>query len=128
MRKYRRAQQRIMRDKQRKLERQATVYEAADNFDKVMMSQHYVDALGKCRKGVTWKGSVQVYTQHFLEAINEAREALLIDERLPALTSTKRIELFERGKHREIVPITIHDRMIQRVLCDYALVPRLQPH
>lgn len=127
MKKYRRAKMRIMRDKQRKLERQAAVYEETDNFDKVMMSQHYVDALGKCRKGVTWKGSVQVYTQHFLEAINEAREASLIDERLPALTSTKRIELFERGKHREIVPITIHDRMIQRVLCDYALVPRLQP-
>ena len=52
---------------------------------------------------------------------------MLVKGVLPPLTSTKRIELYERGKRREIVPITISDRMIQRVLCDYALVPRLQP-
>lgn len=46
--------------------------------------------------------------------------------KLPNLTSTSRIVLYERGKKREIVPITIRDRMMQRVLCDHALVPVLK--
>ena len=127
MRKYRRAKQRILRDKRIKNEKRSAKYNSVDDFEKVMLTQNFVQALQKCRKGVTWKGSVQVYTQNFVTEINDARESLLVKGVLPPLTSTKRIELYERGKRREIVPITISDRMIQRVLCDYALVPRLQP-
>lgn len=127
MRAYRRARARILRDKQRKRQKRAEVYGSADNFKEVVSMQHFVQALQKCRKGVNWKGSVQVYTENFLEEIQTARESLLIKEQLPKLTSTKRIQVYERGKRREIVPIRISDRMIQRVLCDHALVPRLQP-
>lgn len=127
MRAYRRARARILRDKQAKAARQANAYSSANDFDAVMTMQHFVQALQKCRKGVNWKGSVQSYTENFLVEIEDARESLLVHGVLPKLASTKRIELYERGKRREIVPIKISDRMIQRVLCDYALVPRLQP-
>ena len=46
--------------------------------------------------------------------------------RLPHYASVNRIVLYERGKKREIVPITIWDRMLQRVLCDNALIPVLE--
>lgn len=127
MRAYRRARARILRDKQRKRQKRAEKYGNADKFEEVVSMQHFVQALQKCRKGVNWKGSVQVYTENFLEEIHAARESLLVHGQLPKLTSTKRIQVYERGKRREIVPIRISDRMIQRVLCDHALVPRLQP-
>ena len=127
MRKYQRARARIMRDRQRKQDRLSEMYKDVDDFERVMTTQHFVQALRKCRKGVSWKGSVQVYTQNSITEIGDVRHSLLVDGKLPPLTSVKRIELYERGKRREIVPITINDRMIQRVLCDYALVPRLQP-
>ena len=126
MRPYKRARARVLRDKRIKQERREKIYSSADNFEAVMSMQHFVQALQKCRKGVNWKGSVQVYTENFLGEIQSARESLLVLGELPKLTSTKRIEVYERGKRREIVPIRISDRMIQRVLCDHALVPMLQ--
>ena len=42
---------------------------------------------------------------------------------LPKISSVRKITLYERGKERIIVPITIRDRMTQRVICDYSLIP-----
>lgn len=125
MTKHQRAKQRIARDKARKEEKRRILYAENDNFQKVMTMQHMCNALVKCRKGVNWKGTVQEYTGH---AVTEMYRALssLKNGVLPNLTSTSRIVLYERGKRREIVPITIRDRMTQRVLCDYALVPVLK--
>lgn len=125
MTKYQRAKARIARDRTRKAEKRSEKFKHCDNFNSVISTQHYVEALGKCRKGVSWKGSVQKYTQNAIVEISKTINSL---ERgvLPELSSVNRIVLYERGKRREIVPITIRDRMTQRVLCDNALVPVLQ--
>lgn len=125
MTKYQRAKRRIIRDKATKEAKQKALYAENDNFQKVMTMQHMCKALIKCRKGVNWKGTVQDYSEH---AITEMYRAIssLKQGVLPNLASTTRIVLYERGKKREIVPITIRDRMTQRVLCDYALVPVLK--
>lgn len=125
MTKYQRAKVRIRRDKKLKEERRSLKYKYNDDFNSVISTQHFIEALKKCRKDVSWKGSVQKYTQNAIVEISNARNSLL-NGNLPELSSVKRIALYERGKRREIVPITIRDRMIQRVLCDYALVPVLQ--
>lgn len=125
MNKFQRAKIRINRDKQNKEQQRAIKYCHYDNFDEVMYMQHYLDALQKCRVGVSWKGSVQLYTQNAITEISKTLTKLM-DNKLPKLTSIKRITLYERGKKRNIVPITIKDRMIQRVLCDYALIPVLK--
>lgn len=122
MTKYQRAKKRIARDKALKESHHNELYSNYDCFDKVVTMQHLCDALQKCRKGVRWKGTVQDYTAHAIEEMYYAYSSLH-NGKLPNLTSTSRIVLYERGKRREIVPITIRDRMIQRVLCDYALVP-----
>ena len=125
MNKFQRAKIRINRDKQMKEENRSIKYRHYDNFDEVMYMQHYLDALQKCRVGVSWKGSVHLYTQNAITEISKTLTKLM-DNKLPKLTSIKRITLYERGKKRNIVPITIKDRMIQRVLCDYALIPVLK--
>ena len=125
MTKYRRARARLKRDKTIREQKRHEKYAENDNFFSVISTQHFIEALIKCRKGVRWKGSVQIYSMNAITEISCARGKLL-SHYLPELASIKRIELYERGKKRVIVPITIKDRMIQRVLCDYALVPVLQ--
>lgn len=125
MTKYQRAKRRIARDKAAKLEKHKTLYKDNDNFQSVMTMQNMCNALKKCRKGVNWKGTVQDYTEHAIVEMYNAHSSLH-NGKLPNLASTTRIVLYERGKKREIVPITIRDRMMQRVLCDHALVPVLK--
>lgn len=127
MNKHMRAKRRIIRDKIQKESKQNEYFADCDNFDKVMTMQHFNEALSKCRKGVNWKGSVQDYTHHAITEMYEEYRTVN-NGKLPTLTSTKRIVLYERGKRREIVPITIRDRMVQRVLCDHSLVPILRKH
>lgn len=122
MTKYQRAKRRIARDKENKSLKRQELYKDNDNFNGIMTMQNLCDALNKCRKGVNWKGTVQDYTEHAIIEMYNAYSSLH-NGKLPNLTSTSRIILYERGKKREIVPITIRDRMTQRVLCDHALVP-----
>lgn len=125
MNKYQRAKKKIARDKTAKSLKRQNLYKESDNFDSVITMQHFCEALNKCNKGVSWKGSVQEYTQHSICEMYNAYTSLH-KGRLPDLASISRISLHERGKRREIVPIKIKDRMIQRVLCDNALVPVIQ--
>lgn len=125
MTKYQRAKRRIARDREAKREKHKALYKNNDNFRSVMTMQNMCNALKKCRKGVNWKGTVQDYTEHAIVEMYTAHSSLH-SGKLPNLTSTSRIVLYERGKKREIVPITIRDRMTQRVLCDHALVPVLK--
>ncbi len=125
MTKFQRAKARIARDKAVKEQKRLEKYKENDDFCRVITTQHFIEALVKCRKGVSWKGSVQIYTQNAITEISCVR-GLLAMGTLPPLTSIKRIVLYERGKKRIIVPITIKDRMVQRVLCDHALVPVLR--
>lgn len=113
---------RIERDKQRRMIKRAEKYKEYDNFDHLLTMQHYMDALKKCRRNVDWKGSVQHYTQNCIELILSAIEDLE-NGKLPKPTNLNEIQLFERGKLRTITPIMINDRITQRVICDYSLVP-----
>lgn len=76
----------------------------------------------KCKKGVTWKGTVQKYEQNCVTEIDDAITSL-DNGKLPKLKNTKPIIITERGKERVITPIKIEDRMTQRVVCDESLVP-----
>lgn len=122
MNKYQRTRLRVQRDKKRKAEKKVLINETAGNFDKVITFQHYLTALEKCQIGVNWKGSVQLYTENAIIEMSKTVDKLRNLE-LPKISSVRKITLYERGKERIIVPITIRDRMTQRVICDYSLIP-----
>lgn len=121
---YGRIQVRIARDKARRRAKKLANNAQYDNFDNVIKMQNYVEALSKCRKGVAWKGSVQDYIQNGVIEMHNTT-TLLKNGGFPQLASSKRITIYERGKKRTIVPVSIKDRMTQRVLCDKALTPVL---
>lgn len=122
MNKYQRAKKRIIRDRENKSLKRTQLYKEADSFNDVITMQNFLRSLKNCRKNVSWKGSVQRYTFHAITEMYRAYTTLH-EGKLPKVASSKKILLNERGKLREIVPVKIQDRIIQRVLCDNSLVP-----
>lgn len=94
-------------------------------LENVITVRHYVDALNACRKTVGYKFSVQNYMRHGIHNIAYTVNVIR-SGRIPNVRNTRRVYISERGHKREITPIRIEDRVTQRVLCDYALVPLVE--
>lgn len=110
--------ERIIKDKYLKMREEQTEY----TYDKVFTFEHFVDAYKRSLHGVSWKASVQNYKINSVTKLYN--DFLMIkDRKLPNAISDKEIKIYERGKERIITPIHIKDRVIQKVICDYALVP-----
>lgn len=124
MNKFQRAKERISKDKQNKCSKQEEKSEKFGREEAVITYQNYFKALAKCRKGVNWKNSVQCYVINSPTEIDRTIKSLNCGK-LPKLSSCKKIIIYERGKERIIIPITIRDRMTQRVICDNSLIPMI---
>ena len=96
-------------------------------LEDVITIGHFVKALKACMRSVGFKFSVQKYVQHALHHIAAVVRFILAGGK-PVVTNSQTTVIRERGKERIITPIVIDDRVVQRVLCDYALVPVIIPH
>ena len=92
-------------------------------FDDVFTPEHLYISYRKCIKGVSWKGTVQNYKFHSLTNLDDTFEELKNE----TFESGKfyKFDLIERGKLRHIKSVGIKERIVQRCLCDYCLVPTL---
>ena len=98
-------------------------YATADDFDTVFSYENLYAAYKCCRKGVAWKSSVQKYiTQAPLNLLHTYNQLQSGKFKSPGFYE---FDLYERGKHRHIRSTVIGERVVQRCLCDYALVPML---
>lgn len=124
MRKRHRAYLKILRNKAER-ERKRMEEKQACTPDKVFCYGNIIRSAKKCTKGVSWKASVQAY---HLRAISKTYTdyRLLKDGKVPRCMTRKEIAITERGKIRVITPIHIKDRVIQKTICDNALVPVLR--
>jgi hypothetical protein len=80
------------------------------------------DSMQKCRKGVSWKGSVL----HFI--LNDMEECYKLSEELKNGTyKERRTTKFKitKPKEREIISISFRDRVYQRSLNDNAIYPTM---
>lgn len=84
------------------------------------------DSFKKCKKGVDWKSSMQMYEANLLKNLNDLRKSLL--QGTYKIKSFSEFDINERGKTRHIKSPTIRDRILQRALCDYILEPCLYPY
>lgn len=103
--------------------KKAAACSSFDNFDEVFSYEHLYRSYQMCRRNVAWKASVQKY-------ITQA--PLLVRQTFERLQQGKwrssgffEFDINERGKQRHIKSVTIGERVVQRCLCDYALVPML---
>lgn len=116
---------RYRRRKQKRLEKKQLRYSQYDNFNEVFTYEHLYEAYKKCILGVRWKASVQKYILNASMNIAITKKELLEDNLI--IKNTYEFYLYERGKKRHIRSVGIKERVVQRCLCDYSLVPMLTP-
>lgn len=95
-----------------------------DNYDELFTYRRLYSSYRCCRHGVSWKASVQKYiTNAPLNIYQTYRRLKAGTYRSPGFFE---FDLFERGKKRHIRSTVIGERIVQRTLCDHALIPALQ--
>lgn len=93
------------------------------DFKKVFTYTHLWKSYKNCKKGVNWKASTHKFTTN---------APLIVFRLFIALQTGKfkspgfyEFDIYERGKHRHIKSVRIEERVVQRCLCDYCIVPVL---
>lgn len=92
-------------------------------FENVFSYENLYKAYLECRKGVAWKRSTQACISMAPLVVARLHKALMSGKFKSK--GFYEFNIFERGKERHIKSVTIEERIVQRCLCDNALVPLL---
>lgn len=104
--------------------RRSAAIGCCDDFERVVNADSLCTAFKQCKKGVSWKESVQRYEANLLPNIFEAKRKLLEGE--DVRKGFVEFDVNERGKIRHIKSVHISERVIQKSLCTESLVPILR--
>lgn len=115
---------RYQRRKQKRLDAKNRQRKQYDDFDKVFSYEHLSNAYRMCRKNVRWKSSTQRYIANAPLNIYETYAQL--HNGTFKSSGFYEFDLFERGKARHIRSVAISERVVQRCLCDFSLVPMMR--
>ena len=118
-----RKEARFQRRKAARAEKKAACCGQSDSFDWVFSYEHLYHSYKMCRRNVGWKASVQKYITN--APINVYQTWQRLQAGKYRTSGFFEFDLIERGKKRHIRSVTIGERIVQRCLCDYALVPVL---
>lgn len=94
-----------------------------DCYDKVFTYDHLYASYRKCRRGVGWKASVQRYGAN--ATLNVCQTYAKLKNRKFKPGEFYEFDIWERGKPRHIRSVSFRERVVQRCLCDYSLVPMI---
>lgn len=108
----------------KRLEKRCSDNAEYDDYNKVFTYDHLLESAKKCKRNVGWKASVQNF---FLELYYNVFVIYLqlVDKKFKIKT-THEFDIHERGKKRHIRCVHIRERIVQRCLCDYCLLPILR--
>lgn len=114
---------RYQRRKQKREEKRRARLSRYDDFSKITDLNSLYKAYKKSRKGVRWKASVQRYEINCLKNIKKTHD--MLERGDDVRKGFIYFDLIERGKLRHIASVHFSERVVQRSLCDNALVPML---
>ena len=92
-----------------------------DDFNTVFSYENLYRSYKKCRRNVAWKASVQRYISQAPLQIYDTWVKL--NDGTYQSPKFFEFDIYERGKKRHIRSTIIGERVVQRCLCDNALVP-----
>lgn len=98
-------------------------YAKYDDFDWVFSYAHLYKCFKKCCRNVGWKSSTQRYKS--LAPLNVYRTYKKLKAGKYRSKGFFEFDIIERGKKRHIRSVIIDERVVQRCLCDYCLIPLL---
>ena len=120
-----RHEQRYLRRKARREEKKLQ-YVKYDDFDWVFSYEHLYKAYKKSRRNVRWKCSTQNYINNAPMKVYRTYKKL--KQGKYRSKGFYEFDIIERGKKRHIRSVIIDERVVQRCLCDYCLIPLLSRH
>lgn len=95
-----------------------------DNFDKVFTYDNLLASAFICKRSVNWKASVQNFMREVYFNVYKIYDEL--HKGKFQVKCTYEFDTYERGKRRHIRSVHIRERVVQRCLCDYCLLPILE--
>lgn len=116
---------RYQRRKAKRQEKRRLAMQEYDNFDKVFTFEHLWKCYKKCMCGVAWKTSTQKYRNKPITNLSNAY--IRLHKGTYKSKGFYSFTIIERGKTRNIKSVHISERIVQRCLCDYSLIPALTP-
>ena len=117
------AERHLKRRNNRKAKRKGKTIPEVLPFDEAFSFEQLNKAFYKCKKGVSWKESIQKYEgKLFANNLKLSQEVLTGKYKQRPFIE---FDLLERGKHRHIKSVYIRDRIVQKALCENILVPLL---
>lgn len=114
---------RYQRRKSKRLEHKVEIANKIGNYDEIFSFDNLYHSYKMCCKGVGWKASTHKYKANDLLNVNIAYKSL--KNKTFKSKGFYEFDIVERGKPRHIQSVHISERVVQRCLCDYALVPIL---
>lgn len=118
-----RREARYQRRKAARMEKKAAAIREYGDFEKVFSFEHLYESYRASARGVGWKASTQRYKAAALSNVTKTHEELMTGKYKSK--GFYEFDLVERGKPRHIRSVHISERVVQRCLCDYCLVPAL---
>lgn len=115
---------RYQRRKAKRMEKKLRRYEKCLNFESVFTYENLYRSYLKCRTNVGWKASTQKYIVN--APLNVYQTYLKLMRGKFKSDGFFEFDLYERGKCRHIKSVTFNERVVQRCLCDNALVPIIE--
>jgi hypothetical protein len=119
-----RHQCRYERRKNKREKKKQQFLEDLPSFEQVFTFQNLYNSYILCKQGVTWKASMQGYEANLLVNLANLQERLL--NHTYRSKGFHKFTIRERGKLRNIRSVNIDERIVQRCLCDYFLIPLLR--
>lgn len=98
-------------------------YAHYDDYEWVFSYEHLYISYKRCRQNVTWKASTQCFITFAPTRIYRLYQTLMKNQYKSK--GFFEFDIVERGKKRHIRSVRIDERVVQRCLCDFCLVPLL---
>ena len=93
------------------------------NYERIIDPDCLYKAMKDARRGVYWKASVQRYNMNFLKNLLQANKDLKAENDIRKGFIC--FDIIERGKARHIRSVHFSERVVQKSLCNEALIPHL---
>lgn len=118
-----RREARYQRRKAARMKKKAAALREYGDFETVFSFERLYESYRASVRGVGWKASTQRYKAASLANVTKTHEELIAGRYRSK--GFYEFDIVERGKPRHIRSVHISERVVQRCLCDYCLVPML---
>ena len=119
-----RQQHRFERDRKRRKEKRLQKEKELCRYDKFTDIDELIDCFYKCKKGVSWKKSIQNFEMNLFQNVSEIHRKL--DKGEHVTKGYVHFYIWERGKKRRIQACHISERIVQKSFSNNILSPILE--